>query len=137
MASYPEEMSWQMHFLQIARLLRGESPFAEAEVNQKPAPPASRKVVDELPEEIIDVEGKQCAVCLEMYKIGEIVKKLPCKHRFHSSCITLWLEKTNSCPICRYELPTDDEEYEEYRREKIRAKQREEEIAGLHNSMYT
>ncbi|KRT79071.1 zinc finger protein [Oryctes borbonicus] len=137
MANYFEEMSWQIHFVEIARLLRGETLFTEAEGDQKPAPPASRKVVNELPEETIDVEGKQCPVCLEMHEIGEIVKKLPCKHRFHSACITSWLEKTNSCPICRYELPTDDEEYEEYRREKIRAKQREKEIASLHNSMYT
>lgn len=98
--------------------------------------------------------GKQCPVCLKTHEIGEVVKKLPCQHCFHNTCIIPWLIKvydsilarliyfywefqTNSCPLCRYELPTDDEEYEEYKKEKIRAKQREEEIETLHNSMFS
>jgi hypothetical protein len=39
--------------------------------------------------------------------------------------------------LCRHELPTDDEEYEMYKKEKLRAKQREEELETLHNSMFS
>lgn len=48
----------------------------------------------------------------------------------------VWLQ-TNSCPLCRFELPTDDEDYEEERKEKKRAREREADIDNLHNSMFS
>lgn len=34
----------------------------------------------------------ECPVCCEEYSSGELVKKLPCLHYFHSGCIVPWLE---------------------------------------------
>lgn len=76
-------------------------------------------------------------MCLKEHELGETVKKLPCKHTFHSECILPWLSKTNSCPLCRFEFATDDEDYEAFRKEKVRAKVREVEIEILHNSMFS
>lgn len=45
--------------------------------------------------------------------------------------------QTNSCPFCRHELPTDDEAYEAFKKEKKRAEQRKEDIEILHNSMFS
>jgi hypothetical protein len=40
-----------------------------------------------------------CAVCLEpltLFKRG-----LTCGHEFHEACLSLWLIKSNTCPLCR------------------------------------
>ncbi|XP_055315720.1 E3 ubiquitin-protein ligase RNF181 [Sitodiplosis mosellana] len=68
----------------------------------------------------------------------KVFKVMPCSrsHAFHSECILPWLEKTNSCPLCRHELKTDDPDYERQRAERARAKQREQDLETLHNSMF-
>ena len=42
---------------------------------------------------------------------------MPCEHHFHKDCLIPWLKERNSCPVCRYELPTDDEDFERRKRE--------------------
>jgi hypothetical protein len=48
---------------------------------------------------------KECNICIEVYKKGDKVIELPCKHLFHKECIKQWLckEKIN-CPVCRYDI---------------------------------
>ncbi|KAK9946919.1 hypothetical protein M0R45_012358 [Rubus argutus] len=82
------------------------------------APPASKAAVSELPTveiESVD-EAVVCAICKDMVSVGEMSKKLPCGHGYHGDCIVPWLSSRNSCPVCRFELPTDDPEYEEERK---------------------
>ncbi|ESQ54642.1 hypothetical protein EUTSA_v10025560mg [Eutrema salsugineum] len=54
-------------------------------------------------------EPLQCSVCLDDFDKGSEAKEMPCKHKFHVRCILPWLELHSSCPVCRYELPPDDE----------------------------
>ncbi|KAL5552316.1 hypothetical protein UlMin_002492 [Ulmus minor] len=54
-------------------------------------------------------ENFQCSICLDDFEIGSEAKQMPCKHRFHSGCILPWLELHSSYPICRFQLPSDDE----------------------------
>ncbi|KAE8126056.1 hypothetical protein FH972_020807 [Carpinus fangiana] len=48
-----------------------------------------------------------CAICLERLsstgKATELARTL-CSHFFHMRCITRWLHKKPSCPMCRFEL---------------------------------
>ncbi|XP_051151197.1 probable E3 ubiquitin-protein ligase RHC1A [Andrographis paniculata] len=77
---------------------------------QNGAPPgaASRSSIDALP--VVKIGKKHvradttCAVCKEKFELGSRVKKLPCKHLYHSECIVPWLEQRSSCPVCRHEL---------------------------------
>ncbi|KAI3976804.1 hypothetical protein MKX01_008662 [Papaver californicum] len=83
-------------------------------------PPAARTVVENLSSVVVtqeDVENKSaiCTVCKDEMGMEEQVKKLPCSHCYHGDCILPWLGMRNTCPVCRYELPTDDPDYERMR----------------------
>uniref|UniRef100_A0A2P2JD10 RING-type E3 ubiquitin transferase n=1 Tax=Rhizophora mucronata TaxID=61149 RepID=A0A2P2JD10_RHIMU len=76
-------------------------------------PPASKASIEALPcVEIGETEDKdgECVICLEEWELGGVVKKMPCKHRFHPKCIEKWLGMHGSCPVCRYKMPVDEEE---------------------------
>jgi len=58
-----------------------------------------------------------CPICTDSYTPGDTIIRLPlCGHVFHEKCALAWLTKHNSCPYCRKELPTDDDDYERERR---------------------
>ncbi|XP_074571113.1 E3 ubiquitin-protein ligase RING1-like [Curcuma longa] len=83
-------------------------------------PPAAKTAVANLPDikisrELLASDEAQCSVCMDTFEMGNEAKKMPCKHIFHKHCILPWLELHNSCPVCRYELPTDDLDYEQRR----------------------
>ncbi|KAF8365144.1 hypothetical protein HHK36_032832 [Tetracentron sinense] len=83
----------------------------------KGGPPAAKSVVENLHSVIVTQEDLQknnalCAVCKDEFFVDEKAKQLPCYHRYHGDCILPWLSIRNTCPVCRYELPTDDADYE-------------------------
>ncbi|KAH8584976.1 ring domain [Cryptosporidium sp. chipmunk genotype I] len=96
--------------------------------NRFGSPPASVQVVEQLPRETVTEENitrikmcGPCVVCQEEYSIGDEVMGLSrdeevCHHIFHVNCLLPWLNQHNSCPVCRFELPTDDAFYESRRR---------------------
>uniref|UniRef100_A0A0E0C391 RING-type domain-containing protein n=1 Tax=Oryza meridionalis TaxID=40149 RepID=A0A0E0C391_9ORYZ len=52
--------------------------------------------------------GDTCGICLDGLTASERCKtppaNLPCGHAFHPPCITKWLFKGTTCPICRDDL---------------------------------
>lgn len=74
-------------------------------------PPASKAAVESMPTiEIVTshvATESHCAVCKEQFELGSEAREMPCKHIYHSDCILPWLSIRNSCPVCRFELPTD------------------------------
>lgn len=61
-----------------------------------------------------------CPICTDEFEDDDDITHLPCMHYFHRQCITQWLSRNCSCPVCRKEMPTDDQEYEDMRRLKRR-----------------
>ena len=49
----------------------------------------------------------KCPICLQKYKGADIIKEFPCKHIFHKNCIFKWLNKSNKCPLCKYDITND------------------------------
>lgn len=45
-----------------------------------------------------------CSICLQQIEFNETVRKTPCKHVFHSTCIDSWCLKNLTCPVCRTDL---------------------------------
>ncbi|KAJ4711633.1 E3 ubiquitin ligase BIG BROTHER like [Melia azedarach] len=48
--------------------------------------------------------GERCVICQMRYKRGDRQIKLPCKHVYHSECISKWLGINKTCPICNNEV---------------------------------
>jgi len=82
-------------------------------------PPAAKTEIERLPRGNIaetQVASKaDCPVCKDEFALNEEFLTLPCSHIFHPDCILPWLEMHNSCPVCRFELKTDDQAYEQQR----------------------
>ncbi|CAA7023485.1 unnamed protein product [Microthlaspi erraticum] len=79
-------------------------------------PPASKSFIKNLKVSPLTKEENDeaicCAVCKEEMSVGKEVAELPCRHKYHSECIVPWLGIRNTCPVCRFELPSSDEELE-------------------------
>jgi hypothetical protein len=65
--------------------------------------PAAKSCIEEL--EVVKVEKvEECAICFNDVIVGV---PMPClSHTFHMKCIRRWLNRGNSCPLYRFQLPT-------------------------------
>eukprot|EP00190_Bangiopsis_sp_CCMP1999_P006472 CAMPEP_0198724632 /NCGR_PEP_ID=MMETSP1475-20131203/2084_1 /TAXON_ID= ORGANISM="Unidentified sp., Strain CCMP1999" /NCGR_SAMPLE_ID=MMETSP1475 /ASSEMBLY_ACC=CAM_ASM_001111 /LENGTH=385 /DNA_ID=CAMNT_0044486215 /DNA_START=150 /DNA_END=1310 /DNA_ORIENTATION=- len=79
-------------------------------------PPASQEMVNAVTRKLytkpLDGEAATCVICVESYNQGDELFELPCKHQYHQTCVTQWLLKHNTCPICRSPLPDVEERKE-------------------------
>jgi cytidylate kinase len=116
-------------YLALLQQLRDEmqdEQQAEATTNSGP-PRASEKAMSELPcyrlATTPDAPGGRsecCLVCYEEQTVGCTITCLPCGHYFHSACVHEWLRRRCTCPVCRYELATDDPRYEQERAQRMK-----------------
>ena len=95
------------------------------DTNRYGNPPTAKKTLESLEKIVVNSKNKNilcsdndnsCSVCKEVYEDEQILVNLPCKHLFHEECIIPWLKDRNSCPTCRFELPTDDLDFEARKR---------------------
>ena len=96
------------------------------DTNKYGNPPASKKSIEKLEKIIINDEKLKsfgientCAVCKDEFIIGQECLLMPCQHHFHKDCLLPWLNERNSCPVCRFELPTDDEDFENRKKNRL------------------
>lgn len=89
------------------------------------APPTSQATLRTLPRikvsanDIEKNESNECSICLDELILGQPALRIPCGHLYHEDCVNDWLKKSNECPVCRFELPTDDAAYEGGRLERM------------------
>lgn len=50
---------------------------------------------------LMGTDDLDCAICVEEFGPTDILRKLPCDHYFHQSCIDKW--QAGTCPLCRHE----------------------------------
>jgi len=76
---------------------------------------ANQSQIDQLPTSIFEsstisentnTELLTCRVCLSEYEDGDVLRTLPCFHRYHAECIDRWLVRDNKCPMCKHEIDT-------------------------------
>ena len=93
------------------------------DTNKYGNPPAAKKAIEKLKKYKINKKKikefgfeNSCSVCKDEFNIGEECLAMPCNHYFHRNCLLPWLKERNSCPVCRYELPTDDPDFEKMKK---------------------
>ncbi|RNF09650.1 zinc finger protein, predicted [Trypanosoma conorhini] len=60
----------------------------------------------------LEMEGQGvCSICQEAFSAGCEVYRLPCGHMFDVLCLKQWLERTRTCPNCRFILQDVDQQY--------------------------
>ncbi|KAF6105976.1 ring finger protein 149 [Phyllostomus discolor] len=98
-------LAWLI-FYYIRRFLYTGSQFGSQSHRKE-----TKKVIGQLPlhtikheEKGIDVDAENCAVCIENFKVKDIIRILPCKHIFHRMCIDPWLLDHHTCPMCKLDV---------------------------------
>ncbi|PIA64471.1 hypothetical protein AQUCO_00100150v1 [Aquilegia coerulea] len=54
---------------------------------------------------VVESDDDVCPICLDDIKEGDEARTIPsCKHIFHNNCISKWVEKKKTCPLCRLDM---------------------------------
>merc|ERR1712086_842790 len=56
------------------------------------------------------MEPPTCTICVEHIKLRDKGMFMPCGHIYHPACLNPWLLNQNTCPVCRFELPREEED---------------------------
>lgn len=52
-----------------------------------------------------ELQPPECSICQEEFAVDQMIKRTPCGHYFHETCLGNWLENyAKSCPLCRTDI---------------------------------
>ena len=133
------------HALDLARLLLDTGVGAQFQleyerlfgmVDGRKQPPAAKHLIENLVSTNKFLRDEKCSICLKEFQLNS-TKELPCHHKYCHTCIVRWLELVNTCPMCRMEFVTDDQDYETFRKQRDDGKRRQRDLDDLHLSMFS
>lgn len=74
----------------------------------KPEPPKKVKLISHTIDSQDTVNGRQCAICISDFEVGEKTVMLKCGHFFHKDCLMPWFLEHHTCPTCRENIDEGD-----------------------------
>ncbi|KAG6533811.1 BRCA1-associated protein homolog 2-like [Zingiber officinale] len=83
----------------------GDQDINFVQFNKGPRPASTAAVVG-LQMVTTTAEDTSCSICLDDFEVMTQALAMPCGHSFHEVCLKEWLRRRNSCPLCRFSLPT-------------------------------
>lgn len=74
--------------------------------------PAAKSSIEQLKHTVDqNTTISSCAICLEDFAAAaQGSTSLPCAHHYHLDCIVRWLKLSHLCPMCRYPMPTEQQD---------------------------
>jgi hypothetical protein len=58
-----------------------------------------------------NMTDRMCVICHENMNAGTSVRIINhCQHMFHRECIDYWFSRSSSCPVCRYDIYSDEDD---------------------------
>merc|ERR1712232_1465170 len=52
----------------------------------------------------LENDENKCMICMEHFANGDVLRTLPCLHRYHKQCVDTWLHRSSTCPICKRDV---------------------------------
>jgi hypothetical protein len=76
--------------------------------------PAADVMIESLTREVVTADTNlqrlgECCISMEAFELGDTAISLPCGHSYKQDPIVQWLRMHNTCPVCRLQLPTLDD----------------------------
>ncbi|KAF8122141.1 hypothetical protein EV363DRAFT_1156260 [Boletus edulis] len=54
---------------------------------------------------LFGVAVEKCAICMTQFKGDDVgILGATCHHAFHETCLATWLDRSQTCPLCRERL---------------------------------